>query len=77
MLNETKKHYQSQFRLRHFNQNVFEERWTQSYEPKREIKEEWYQCLDQSIMEEEWSEMLAGLKKNTAPGMSGITYSLI
>ena len=28
-------------------------------------------------MEKEWSEMLEGLKKNTAPGMSGITYSLI
>ena len=33
--------------------------------------------MNQIISEEEWSEMLAGLKKNTAPGMSGITYSLI
>ena len=33
--------------------------------------------INQSISEEEWSEMLVNLKNNTALGMSGITYSLI
>ena len=77
VLDETKRHYQSQFRSRNFDQNILKERWAKNYEPKKEIDEEWYQSLDQNILEEEWSEMLEGLKKNTAPGMSGIMYSLI
>ena len=77
VLDETKKHYQNQFRLRNFDQEILKERWMENYKPKKEIKEEWFQDLDQSITEKEWSDMLAGLKKNTAPGISGITYSLI
>ena len=77
VFDETKKHYQSQFRLRNFDQEILKERWMENYKSKKEIKEEWFQDLDQSITEEEWSDMLAGVKKNTAPGISGITYSLI
>jgi len=77
VLNETRNHFQSQFRSRQFNSEIFNERWREVYEPKKSIEEDWYCELNQSITEEEWNEMLAELKKNTAPGISGITYTLI
>ena len=77
VLIKTKEHYQNQFRSRQFNQNIRKKRWEEIYKPKESIKEEWYKELNQDITEEEWSEMLDGLKKKTAPGISGITYTLI
>ena len=53
VLDETKKHYQNQFRSRNFDQEILKERWMENYKPKKEIKEEWFQDLDQSITEEE------------------------
>ena len=47
------------------------------YKSKESIESKWYQDLDQDITLEECEEMLQSLKKKTAPGMSGITYTLI
>src|SRR6185295_19737122 len=77
VLKKTKEHYQNQFRLRHFDQNIYRERWEEIYKPKEFIKKEWYKDLDQDIFEAEWNEMLQGLKKKTAPRISGITYKII
>ena len=77
VLEETKEHYQGQFRARYFDQKICKDRWAKIYEPKKSIQEIWYVDLDKEINEEEWLEMLADLKKNTAPGISGITYMLI
>src|SRR6185295_7780076 len=77
VLKKTKEHYQNQFRSRHFDQNIYRERWEEIYKPKEFIKKEWYKDLNQDISEAEWNEMLQGLKKKTAPGISGIIYTLI
>ena len=53
VLKKTKNHYQKQFRPRNFDLNIFEERWTEYYRPKKTINEQWYQGLDQEITEKE------------------------
>lgn len=77
VLKRTKEHFQNQFRPRHFDQNLWEENWKEIYKPKKEIQEEWYEKLDHNVTEVEWLDMLKDLKKNSAPGVSGITYTLI
>ena len=77
VMSKTKNHFQKQLRMRHFRLELLENKWKEIYRSKKTIEAEWYKNLDQDITEEEWSEMLASLKKNTAPGITGITYSLI
>ena len=77
VLTKTKEHFQKQFRSRNFNQELWKNNWEEIYKPIKRIQEAWYSELAQSISEEEWFNILKELKKNTAPGVSGITYTLI
>src|SRR6185295_2185484 len=77
VLEKTQDHFQNQFRARQFKHKVFTKNWKEFYKPKKSIQANWYEEVNQSISEEEWAEMLAELKKNTAPGISGITYTLL
>jgi hypothetical protein len=63
ILEKTKDHFQNQLRTRQFNQEMLEKGWKKIYEPKKSIDPNWYNELNQNITDEEWSEMLAGLKK--------------
>jgi hypothetical protein len=77
ILKRTQTHFQNQFRKRNFDQSRLNSNWEEIYYPKPNISREWYNNLEDEIGEEEWQGMLAELKNNTAPGVSGITYTLL
>src|SRR5260363_248835 len=77
VLDKTRAHFQDQFRQRRTNLSEEYQDWQEVYEPKTTIKEEWYKGMDEEILEEEWLDMLKKLKGKSAPGQSGITYTLI
>src|SRR5260363_107885 len=74
---KTKEFFQNQFRRRCFNSDALGEEWAQVYAPLERVQEKWFEALDKDISEEEWEGMLKDLKRNTALGVSGITYTLI
>src|SRR5260363_5517 len=74
---KTKEFFQNQFRRRCFDSDTLGEEWAQVYAPLERVQEKWFEALDKNISEEEWEGMLKYLKRNTAPGVSGITYTLI
>ena len=70
-------HFKNQFRKRKTKLEEISEEWKRVYDPKDWIKETWYEELEERIEENEWEETLRELKANTAPGISGISYTLI
>jgi hypothetical protein len=77
VLNGLTKHFGNQFRKRKTKLEEMSEEWKEIYSPKAWIKESWYEKLKEKIEEEEWEDNLRELKANTAPGISGISYTLI
>ncbi|CAG8654245.1 35265_t:CDS:2, partial [Gigaspora margarita] len=51
-------------------EDIWMEDTLEVYEPKTTIKEEWYKCLNEEILEEEWVDILKKLKGISAPGQS-------
>src|SRR5260364_110146 len=51
--------------------------WKMYLEPLNNIQESWYDDIKKEVILEEWLEVLSEVKKNTAPGLSGIDYMLI
>jgi hypothetical protein len=70
-------HYKRQFRKRKTKLKTMSESWKEIYKPQKHIKEEWYDGIEGKIKEEEWEEIVKELKTGTAPGISGISYTLI
>ena len=70
-------HYKKQFRKRNTKLEEMSEIWKEIYKPQKHIKEEWYMEVEENIKEKEWEEVLRELKTGTAPGISGISYTLI
>jgi hypothetical protein len=77
VLDKTKKHFQNQLRLQNFRKENLNDEWEKIYKPKTSIQSDWYKDISQDITLDEWSEILAGLKKNTASEVTGIAYRLI
>ena len=73
----TVEHYKKQFRRRNTKLEEMSESWKEIYKPRSYIKEEWYKDIGKRIEEEEWNEIIRELKTGTAPGISGISYTLI
>jgi len=71
------KHYENQFRKRSTKLDEMSEKWKEIYKPRTWINESWYKQLEDKIGKEEWEEILRDLKDNMAPGISGISYTLI
>src|SRR5260363_146613 len=51
--------------------------WKMYLEPLNNIQESWYDDIKKEVILEEWLEVLSEVKKNSAPGLSGIDYTLI
>ena len=67
-------HYKRQFRKRKTKLKTMSESWKEIYKPQKHIKKEWYDRIEGKIKEEE---IVKELKTGTAPGISGISYTLI
>jgi len=74
---ETKIHYENQMRARKPQNFSRRSIWSRIYEPMTCIQSTWFQDILSEITEEEWGLVLQSFKTKTAPGISGITYSLI
>jgi exonuclease III len=70
-------HFQKQFSKRKHKFEGLTEEWEDEYSPKRWIQRDWYEEVMAEVTEEEWRESLSAAKANTAPGISGISYTLI
>src|SRR5260364_463499 len=70
------KHYEKQFRKRNTNLKELPREWQRIYEPQRWIEEKWYDELEEEVKEKEWKKILGELKTGTAPGLSGISYTM-
>ena len=77
VLESTAKHFRKQFKKRNFRGEEISEEWKKTYEPIPRIQEKLYKNLNSKITKDEWESMLSKLKANTAPGISGISYTLI
>ena len=51
--------------------------WRTYLEPLNSVQESWYDGIKEEVSLDEWLEVLSEVKKNTAPGLSGIDYTLI
>jgi hypothetical protein len=74
---EVNSHFQKQFQKRKHKFEHMNKEWKEEYTPKSWIKKEWYEKVTAEIGLEEWEESLSTAKSNTAPGISGISYTLI
>jgi hypothetical protein len=70
-------HFQKQFSKRKHNFNCLTEEWKEEYSPIGWIQQDWYGEVMAEVTEEDWKESLSAAKANTAPGISGISYTLI
>ena len=71
------KHYENQFRKINTKLEEMSKEWKEVYEPKGWINETWYRSLEETIVKEEWKDVLKDLKSDTAPEVSSISYILI
>jgi len=74
---EVKEFYQGHFKKRKHNFERMSKDWIEEYEPKHWIDPTWYEEVEQPIQEPEWIECIKDAKANTAPGLSGISYTFI
>ena len=52
-------------------------KWKEYYSLLEDVEEYWYSKITSDIDKQEWQEALEKTRNNSAPGMSGITYSLL
>jgi len=74
---EVKTHFMKQFRKRQLDNSKFTSKWIKAYRPIDEINEKIYSTISEEVTEQEWQEVLRGIKSKSAPGTSGISYPLI
>jgi ribonuclease HI len=73
---ETRNFFKKQFgKRKHGFDNLGD--WEEEYKPKDWIKESWYELVTEKVSEEEWSTVIQTASTKTAPGMSGIGYTLL
>ena len=77
VLEKTRDHFQAQFRQRNIANTLENDTWKEIYSPQKRIQEDWYDDLDKEVAAEEWEDMLCSLRRKSAPGLSGISYTLI
>ena len=77
VLEEVQRYFKAQFRKRNVQEKNIPRKWIKIYNPIQEINSEIYCDLDNSISEEEWTEVLKNTKPKSASGPSGISYPLI
>ena len=70
-------YYKDQFKARKHQFDSITEEWKKEYTPKADIEEEWYRNILDPIEEEEWTDNIRLAKKETAPGASGISYTML
>jgi hypothetical protein len=70
-------YYKDQFKARQHSFDTISEKWEQEYKPKENINKEWFKNILDPIEEGEWIENIQLAKKDTAPGASGISYTML
>ena len=73
-------HYSAQFRARNHKFDTDNEAfltWKNEYIPKDYINEDWFSGIDAIPTSEEWKEALSKTKNSSAPGPSGIGYTML
>ena len=74
---QTELYYQSAFRRRNNNFDIFDPEWKKQYEPKPEINEAWYEGMEQKITLEELKETLQDLPNDKAAGPFKVKYEML
>ena len=77
VLNEVEKHYKNSFKTRNASFDLLNKKWKKEYQPKKEIKENWYKSLMDLISEEEFNIALKDLPNGKASGISTISYEML
>ena len=74
---EIEKHYKNSFKTRLSSYDLLSEEWKKEYQPKKYVKEEWYQNLMDPVTEEELNISIKDLPNGKASGISTISYEMI
>ena len=74
---ETDNYFKDLFKRRNHLFEQLSEDWKEEYKAKTWINKEWYSKILEPIQDTEWEEGLKIAKKDTAPGISGISYTMI
>ena len=77
ILCQTEAYYKKAFKKRNCNFESLDEEWKKQYEPLDEVKEEWYNSMENRISEDELEEALKDLPNDKAAGPNKVKYEML